>query len=282
MSFRLLALDIDGTLAARGDEVSPRTRAALHRAAAAGIEVSIATGRRYRTTRRVIEDLGLDVRAVCLGGALVKDRDGATLTSRPLSADQLQRVTRALREAGQSAVVQRDSTKGGADFVIDGALAWNGPTARYMAADQDRGEWVADLANETRTDGLVVGCFGPRDELVEAGRLAEAAFPGELSSVVTPLPKTSPSRGFHYLEIVSAAACKWQGLQFLAGHLCIEEAAVCAVGDELNDMTMIRGAGHGIAMGNAHPEIKSVASVVIGRHDEDGIADWLQGHLDES
>ncbi len=64
---RLLALDVDGTLAARTDEITPRTRAALHRAWEAGIEIVIATGRRYRSTRRVITALGLPVRAVVLG-----------------------------------------------------------------------------------------------------------------------------------------------------------------------------------------------------------------------
>ena len=281
MTIRLLALDIDGTLAVRGDEVSERTRAALQRAAEAGIEVVIATGRRYRTTQRVIGALGFDVRAVCLGGSLVKERDGRTLRTSTLSAKQFRGVTEALRSAGQSAIVQRDSSDGGADFVMDGALAWNGPTSRYMATGQDYAEWAADLTSESRADALVVGAFGPREDLLAASGAALAAFPGELFSVVTALPASSENRGAFYLEIVSAAVCKWQGLQFLADHLGVAEDAICTVGDELNDLTMIRGAALGIAMGNAHPDLQAAANKVIGRNDEDGIADWVEAHLGE-
>ena len=280
MSVRLLALDIDGTLAARGDEVSVRTRGALHRAADAGIEIVIATGRRYRTTRRVIASLGLDVRAVCLGGALVKERDGTTLQARPLSPEQFRGVTRALQASGQSAIVQRDSSDGGADFLMDGARSWNGPTSRYMASNQDFAEWRADLATEARPDALVVGAYGPEEELLQAGRAAQAAFPGELFTVVTPLPASSENRGSYYLEIASSAVCKWQGLEALAGHLAIQTRAICAIGDQLNDLTMVRSAGLGIAMGNGHPDLKAAAQIVIGRHDEDGIADWVESHLE--
>ena len=63
---RLMAVDVDGTLAHRGDEVLPATRDALHRAHREGVEVVIATGRRYRTARRVVEALGLEVAVVSL------------------------------------------------------------------------------------------------------------------------------------------------------------------------------------------------------------------------
>ena len=87
MTIRLLALDIDGTLAWRGDEVLPATRAALHRAEERGLHVVIATGRRYRTTCRVIDALGLDVPAVVLGGALVKSGARETVHRAAIPAD---------------------------------------------------------------------------------------------------------------------------------------------------------------------------------------------------
>ncbi len=83
---RLIALDVDGTLAARGDEITPDTRDALHRAFDAGVHVALATGRRYRTSLRVAEALGLPVEIVCLGGALVKDAQRRTLQAHQFGA----------------------------------------------------------------------------------------------------------------------------------------------------------------------------------------------------
>ena len=106
---RLLALDVDGTLAARADEVTPKTRAALHRAHEAGIEIVIATGRRYRTTRRVIAALGLPVRAVVLGGALVKEEDGSTLHAANFDSAEFASLHDLARRSGHTIVCQLDS-----------------------------------------------------------------------------------------------------------------------------------------------------------------------------
>ena len=76
---KMIALDLDGTLALANHEVSPATKDALTNLHADGVEVVIATGRRYRTTRFVMDNLGFDVFAVCNGGALVKAPDQSTL-----------------------------------------------------------------------------------------------------------------------------------------------------------------------------------------------------------
>ena len=89
---RMLALDVDGTLAVRGDEVSSATRAALHRAASANVEIVIATGRRFRTARRVVEAVGLPTPVVCLGGALIKSGAFATLNACCFEPDLTHRI----------------------------------------------------------------------------------------------------------------------------------------------------------------------------------------------
>lgn len=276
MSIRMIALDIDGTLAVRGDEILPRTRRALHRAAAAGVEVVIATGRRYRTTRRVAAALGLDVHCVSLGGALVKDPAAATLHRVAFAPEVVAALVRVLRRSGHSAIVQRDSADAGADFLIDGKLPWNGWTSSYMAANQAFAEWRRDLAADRRDDALVVGAYGTKTALERAAAEARAGLETPLSTVVTPLPGGVGAPGGHYLEVAHADACKWQGLQFLARHLGMDAAEVCTVGDQVNDLTMIAGAGLGVAMGNAHPSVQQAADWVTAANDADGIVDVVE------
>src|SRR3954453_5762293 len=74
--YRLLALDVDGTLLDPSGAIRPRAAAAIARAAAAGIRPVLCTGRRYRRARPVAEHLGLDAPLVCNSGAIVKDPAG--------------------------------------------------------------------------------------------------------------------------------------------------------------------------------------------------------------
>jgi hypothetical protein len=270
---RLLALDVDGTLAHRGDEILPATREALQRARSAGIEVAIATGRRYRTTRRVIENLGFDVASVSLGGTLVKEADGTTLHRRTLAPQELVDVLTLYREAGQAAIGQRDGhDDGGADFVLDGALPWNGWTSRYAEANREYCEWHRDLAAEGGRDDVIELCgFGPEAELASLEARVQELHPGRFETVLLPMPESSSTRGGFFLEVRPAGACKWSGLSVLLEDRGLVPQAVCAVGDERNDLSMVAGAGLGVAMGNAHPELSEAADWVTGRHDEDGL-----------
>jgi Cof subfamily protein (haloacid dehalogenase superfamily) len=270
---RLLALDVDGTLAVRGNEVTEATRAALLRLRQAGVEVALATGRRYRTARAAIDALGFDVACVCLGGALVKDVDGSTLAALAFDPGLFRELVGFLQRGGHGIVAQRDAhAEGGADFLIDGSRSWGPEVRAYHANNAAFAEWRSDLAAEAREDALVVGTFGSEAAMRRLARELEAAFPELLR--VTAMPGYV-NEGY-YCEIVPRGTCKWAGLLALGHTREIEGRAICAAGDQRNDLTMLRGAGVGVAMGNAPPEVKAAADWVTGRHDEDGLVDLAE------
>ena len=103
---KMLALDLDGTLAVNGHDVLPATRAALTDLHNDGVEVVIATGRRFRTTRFVMENLGFDVYAVCNGGALIKTPEMETLREAVFSAGQIASLAEIARCHGLSVFAQ--------------------------------------------------------------------------------------------------------------------------------------------------------------------------------
>jgi hydroxymethylpyrimidine pyrophosphatase-like HAD family hydrolase len=113
----------------------------------------------------------------------------------------------------------------------------------------------------------VIGTFGEREELFALAQEIETALPDRLFVNVVP----AFEEGGWYCEIVPARISKWTGLTQLAHKLGIPPDAICAVGDQRNDLPMIREAALGVAMGNATPEVKEAADLVTGRHDEDGI-----------
>lgn len=263
----LLAIDIDGTLVTDDNRVAPETRSALHRARRRGLKLLLATGRRYRTTRRAMEQLSMRLPAVCLGGALIKTSDGKTLHSEPFGLGQIVRLLALARNRGQALVLQRDAYgRGGPDFVVDAAVRWSGPTRSYVAAGGDSG--VSDEAPE-RTgcdDILVVGAFGPRDRLrLLQGDIAEA---GEFETVLVESRRTP---GW-YLETTLGRVDKWTGIRRFAAAAGIDTAAICAVGDAANDLPMIRGAALGVAMENAEPVVREAADWTTGSNEENGVA----------
>ena len=80
-------------------------------------------------------------------------------------------------------------------------------------------------------------------------------------------------------EILRHDAGKWAAILHLARLWRIEPAAICAVGDDVNDIPMIKNAGLGVAMGHARSEILAAADLVTGGHDEDGVAMLVENVL---
>jgi len=276
---RLLAVDVDGTLVTPENQISDATRAALHRVREAGVEVAIATGRRYRNAQGAIRELGLPVPSVCLGGALVKGKDGRTLHAQAFEASEFGAVASLFRERGHTVVAQRDSDRdGGADFLLDESVPWNPPTRDYHERNAEFAEPVERLPDQARDDVLVVGTFGALTELQRLERELYRIHREAFTAHVMP--------GFfnqgYYCEVVPSRVSKWTGLRRLGGLLGISPAEICAVGDERNDVSMISAAGVGVAMGNACEELKQAADLVTGRHDEDGLVEVVERILGEA
>ena len=268
----LLAIDVDGTLVTETDEVSPRTREAVHRARRKGLAVVLATGRRYRTTQRVMDQLALRLPTVCLGGGLIKSAEGETLHSEPFSTDQVERLLDLARRRGLTLIAQRDSDgRGGPDFVVDGGTPWNNETQYYVEVGGDAALRDPTPQRSGYDDILVVGAFGCHGELAQLER--DFATTGDGFATVLVRSKRTPG---WYLETILGHVSKWAGLKRLAAALGIAEGAVCAVGDAANDLPMIRGAGFGVAMGNASADVKEAADWITASNEEDGLVPLIE------
>ena len=85
-----------------------------------------------------------------------------------------------------------------------------------------------------------------------------------------------PAYGVQVLEVFDPAVNKWEGILHLARRHQIDPAQIVAIGDDVNDLPMVRQAGLGIAMGNGHPDLRAAAARVIGANTEDGLAIFLE------
>lgn len=277
MQYRLLAIDIDGTLVDSRDQLSDETKAALAAARQAGIEVVLATGRRYARALPLVQTLGLNVPLISASGALVKRPvDHVTLHCASFAGDSLSRMLGSLSIAGYDAVLYADTYDQGFDYYCVSIEPEQRELAEYFRKNPSRERICPDLMT-CPPEGIFAGfAMGTRPQMLELAHHLSRQLPGQIETHVLRSPMYS---GF-MCELLPSGTSKWSAISQLAHEWGIEAVEICAVGDDVNDIPMLRGAGLGVAMGNACEEVKAAADRVTLCHDDHGVAEvvrWLLG-----
>ncbi|MET9112824.1 HAD family hydrolase [Streptomyces longwoodensis] len=257
--YGLVATDLDGTLLRSDESISQRTRDALAAATAAGAAHIVVTGRAVPWTRHILDDLGYDGLAVCGQGAQVYDARAHRLLTSVTLDRQLAGVALAKIEAEVGPLhlaASRDGLDGevlvGPGYALTGALPAT-PLTDVSAL------WSAPL-NKIYIQHPELS----DDELAEAARRAAGGF------------VTVAMAGAGIVELLPLGLSKATGLSLAARRLGIKAAGTLAFGDMPNDIPMFAWAARGVAMANAHEELKAVADEVTSSNEEDGIAVVLE------
>jgi len=279
--YQILALDVDGTLLDPGGMLRPRTLAAVARAAREGIRPILCTGRRYRRARPIALQLELDAPLVCNSGAIIKDPLGHRTLWRADFDESLARdVIELFHTHDHPAVIFTDRGPDEADFVIaryptgcDGFDDYVEQNREHAMIDSAWGRGIVPRhARDPNREGGVplfhICAIGTRSQMLD---LEEAAL-GRLVGRVQTFVQRSPLYRGTMCEILRHDAGKWAAIQHLAALWGVDAGAICAVGDDVNDIPMIRNAGLGVAMGHARPEVRAAADLITGCHDQDGVA----------
>jgi hydroxymethylpyrimidine pyrophosphatase-like HAD family hydrolase len=274
---RLLVLDVDGTVTNSRHEVADTTRRAIDRARAAGVRVMLATGRRYRDALPVAERLAIVEPLVTASGALVKrPGDHATLERAAFRPGVLPEVLGIVIGMGHEPVVYSDSFAAGFDFhcrSLAAAEAADAAAGRgfaaYLARNRDVARVEPDLHRQPPAEAFAGFAMGGGEAMAALEARLVASFPGDLALHTILSPRYSE----WLCEIAPAGVDKWTGVMSVAAGWGIAAEEICAVGDDVNDLPMVRAAGLGIAMGNARPVLQAAADQVVGTHDDSGIED---------
>lgn len=269
-----MALDADGTICSFDSRIDPRTTEVVRRIEALGVTIVIATGRRWPTAMRVVEPLGAGEYLIQSNGAAVRRiATKEVLHSRYIPKQTGIEVMEVLRSHGVTGVWF--DTPGRTPLLyVYGEIAGNPPLELYASANPTA--FVPLDSFDSVGDAMVIVAFGQE----AAARDAVATIERELSDRVRVILWMSERLGGLIPEILAEGASKGSCLSWLAGELGIPQERVLAIGDDVNDVEMIRWAGTGAAMGNATPATKESADLIIGRIDEGGLADYLESLLD--
>jgi Cof subfamily protein (haloacid dehalogenase superfamily) len=273
MTYRMIAIDLDGTLLSPKGEVTPRAKAAIHRALSAGYLVCFATGRNWTESRTVIEAVEHYGSAVFVGGAMVIDTEKQVTLHRSLMGPDLARdVCAFLETQGQTVMALQDTQTAGVDYLVGGEAELNAPTAHWMRVTAATTHRVATLGTHPHEHTVRVGIVAPTDETRRVRDEMTQRFEGRIVCHSLYVPAYS----VEVLEVFDPAVNKWEGILHVARHHGIDPSQIIAIGDDVNDVPMLKNAGLGVAMGNARPEALAVARKVIGANADEGLAAFLE------
>lgn len=256
MPFELLVLDLDGVVLDSGMRIDQALEAGVRRAVGRGLRVTLATGRMPQGARPYWERLQISTPLILYNGALVWDAAaGAALYTRTL-APGLPWETYPLYA---NAPVEPLFFSGDSVFCLE------------------KSNSVVTYCKEQALEAVEVG---DRAAFLRDGSFVKCLFIGHPATLAVLREEMAPAVGTarlvlsrsNYLELLPAGASKGEALRFLAGHLGIPIERVIAVGDQENDLEMIRAAGLGVAMPDSPPHVRAAAARVAPSQAAGGLA----------
>lgn len=253
---KLLALDLDGTLLDSTGKVPEPNRRAIRAAEDAGVLVTIATGRRFRDALPVGIEMEFNAPLITHNGALLKYAESLeTVAASILDLDATREIVRVGKRFGGNALVSADP-HGKGSMLYDRVSADNIPLQRYLEWSTrlhgDEAEQalmhVADL-HDALPDHEVIhisfsGQCEPMDRML-------GFLKNELGDMVKILPTIYPRLDFTLIDILPPDASKGSGVEKLAILNGLTAENVMVIGDNFNDLDMLRFAGTPVVMGNA-------------------------------
>ena len=272
MHYRLLALDVDGTLLDPAGELRPIVRDAVIAVQQRGLRVVLCTGRRFRTARPLAQALQLDGPLVVHNGALVKDlASGQTLQQSYIAAEMYHPALDLLRRLS-TPMVYVDAFHENVDILTEPIERAHPFQREYLADQLAHCRIVDDIASPLAHGVLMLSIMADGTNLQALRPVVEQTL-GTRGRVHLLVNKNYQG---YILEILQAGVSKWQALQQLAAQQGITPEEIMAVGDDQNDLDMIRHAGLGMAMGNAVDTVKAAADAITGSNAEDGLVQALE------
>jgi hypothetical protein len=299
---RLIAIDLDGTLLNSSGHVSPRNLAALKLAESSGIEIVISTGRRHSFAMHVLRDLNLHhASAVVSSNGTVIRTIGSELIHRthlPLSTARW--LCSHLNDYRNTLVLTFDLTgPDGEDsrgaLIVQHLDDLHSSIGRWMRANERYIAQVSPIEDALQPGAnppIQMMLCGPIDRMREAEALliqhplVTPVGDHESPQAEVALHRTTyPETDLTLLDILPAGCSKASALEHLAALRGFTTADILAIGDNWNDVAMLRLAGHAALMSNAPDDLKAIAHTsgwtIVPSNDEDGVAVAIESVLSQ-
>jgi len=260
--YKLLVVDIDGTLVGKRGSISTEDRQALVSARQSGIQVSLSTGRGSQACLGIIDQLSLDGYHIFFDGALVSDPEqGKEVYVQPLSKGVVKQAVEFAHRRNM------DLELYSATHYFTERETWSTGAHRQFFNIQPT---IVDFTKLWERERIIKG--GVVTTTPQEAAKARDFCRQFADSLHFSWARTPAYPGVDFINVLAPEVSKGNALAALASHLGVSMSEVIAIGDGTNDMALLSSAGLAIAMGNAPDEVKAVADYITLDVDHSGLA----------
>lgn len=288
--YKLMAIDLDGTLLNSYGEVSEDTRNALQKAKKQGTEVVLASGRPISSTESLAIELGVDNYLISGNGAAVYDiQNQKIIYDRFLSKEQVLNIAKLCEENSFFYNVYTE------DEVIANSLNYNilfyhKENVKKIEEKRTHINVVQNIAEYIKQSGkekflkitvcdeskFIFDSIMKRLKAIDGIDVLEVAY---MSRKKIKFGTEDIDIQYYYTEITNKNVNKWSAIEFLLEKLDIDKKEVIAIGDNMNDKEMIENAGLGVVMGNSNPKMKEIADQIVSDNNSEGVLEAIEKYV---
>lgn len=262
--YKLIALDMDGTLLTSDKTITERTKKLIKEAEKKGVKIVLASGRPLKGLTRYLEELDLfsgDDYVLSYNGGLVQNTKTEEIVSKvTIKGADLKHIYEVSKELNIN--IHAFSAK-------EGLITPKPSKYTQYEADMNGIEFkIKDFNTIDDNEDIIKVMMIDEADILDP---AIEKLPQDLYEKYSVF-KSAP----YFLEFTNKEVDKGLGLKRLGEHLGIKQDEIIACGDAGNDLSMVKYAGLGVAMGNATDEVKEAANFITTSNDEDGIANVIE------
>ena len=260
MEYRLMAVDMDGTLLNPDSEITPYTLRTVKQAVAKGLKFILCTGRPLQGVKKYVDRLGLDCPVITYNGAVIAhSTTGEILYSQLMGTEEARRVYNLAKEKNTMFIIWSQNQLYASEISEKSAFYEGITTAKATLLE----DFEAVLAQ-----GITKMLWYDDPDTLDK-------WTEELTGMGFEETTFVKSRAY-FLEFFSNKTSKAVAMAKLGEYYGIRREEMIAAGDQTNDLPMIEYAGLGVAMGNAVESVKAAADLITATNSEDGVAQVIR------
>lgn len=287
--YKLVAIDLDGTLLNSYGEVSTQNKKAIKKAIEKNVEVVLASGRPIMSVKNLANEIGCNHYMICGNGSITYDiQNESILYNRFLEKAKVLQIIKICEE---NSIFYNVYTK---DTILTKNLNYNILFYHQENASkpQEKKTSITMVENiveyiENREEDYLKITICDNDKIIFGSILRKLnRIKGvdvlEVEHMARKMIKDGTERvylEYYYTEITNTNVNKWDAIQNLIEKLQIKKEEVMTIGDNINDAKMIQEAGLGVMLENAAPYIQNIADVIAKDNDNDGVAEVIQEYI---
>lgn len=289
--YKLIAIDLDGTLLNSYGEVTNENKQAIQKAISKGTEVVLASGRAIASVKNLANELNANNYIICGNGAIMYDMQREEIIyNKFLDKQKVLQIIKICEENSIYYNVYTDKmivTKG----LNYNVLFYNKENLNKPEEKQTKINIVEDIYKyvEEREDEnylKITICDSSKiifDRIIQKLKTIKNIDVLDVEHMSRKIIKDGTEDvlvEYYYTEITNMGVDKWYAVEELINKLSIKKEEVMAIGDNVNDKLMIKNAGLGVVMGNSAPYIKEIANLIVSDNDSSGVAEAINNNIE--